>query len=323
MSNQVLPQSIIVIPAHPAEMALVDLESEVRLIQQGLAESQCRDRLSVRTQWINHWSDLQSLAQSSPPSILHVYCPPRLEPTLAATWIESAQDLPDAWPNQIACIVFKTGYDSHQARAIAQQIPFVIAIPNAIESLAADQFIRTFYQTLSEGNPLKLAYHAACRAILTSDFPKHWIPSLIQRPTRIYLSFLDQSPDGAIAQHIAAALKTYGYAPTIAAKSLMLEPSQQFGSQHKLDSSYDYVLLLLSPHSIAQTEMLTEMVSLTQWSDRQPLFVMPICINLPAAESLPQTVRCLLQRYAPRDWADPRDTADIIRELLYRLTDDA
>ncbi len=338
MSDQVLPQSIIVVPAQPAAMTPAELEYEAQLIRQGLIQSRWGDRLSVTAQWICNWDDLRSLISHAPPTILQVcgsaatqaasQCAQSSANSVTpSSWLTDPELCPADWAISIACVVFKAGYCPCQARAIAQQSPFVVGLAAAIAPMAADEFMRRFYQALGDRCAIKLAYHAACRTLLTPDLPKQLAPVLLQRPTRIYLSFLDHNPDVAIAQQVANALRAYGYAPVIAPKSLLSEDVQSAAGCaapliEALAShlSYDYMVLILSAASLSHETTLDEMRWL-QATARPPSCVLPICIQLAAAKSLPPPVQHLLQQYAPRNWTHPCDTDNIIRELLHRLTD--
>ncbi len=63
---------------------------------------------------------------------------------------------------QVRCVVLNACYSDIQAQAIAQHIPFVVGMNNAISDNAAISFAVGFYGALASGASYEKAYKVAC-----------------------------------------------------------------------------------------------------------------------------------------------------------------
>ncbi|MEL7494872.1 MAG: CHAT domain-containing protein [Cyanobacteria bacterium J06554_11] len=79
----------------------------------------------------------------------------------------------------VDCVVLNACYSEQQAAAIAQHIPYVIGMNQAIGDRAAIEFAVGFYEALGAGQSIEKAYASGCVAIQISGIPEHLTPKLI------------------------------------------------------------------------------------------------------------------------------------------------
>ena len=81
--------------------------------------------------------------------------------------------------DNIKCVVLNACYSEQQARAIAQNIDYVIGMSDAIEDSSAVNFTAAFYQALAYGRDLKTAFNLGCGQIEMGNSGEQEIPLLI------------------------------------------------------------------------------------------------------------------------------------------------
>lgn len=84
--------------------------------------------------------------------------------------------------DQITCVVLNGCYSEVQAKAIAQHIPYVIGMNQAIGDQAAINFAVGFYDALGAGRSIEFAYKLGCAAIRLES-AEHLIPVLLKGVT--------------------------------------------------------------------------------------------------------------------------------------------
>lgn len=83
--------------------------------------------------------------------------------------------------DQVECVVLNACYSRKQAQQIAQHIPFVIGMNQAIEDEAAIAFSVGFYKALGAGRSVKEAYEFGCVEIQLANIPKSLSPVLLEK----------------------------------------------------------------------------------------------------------------------------------------------
>lgn len=90
------------------------------------------------------------------------------------------------------CVILNACYSESQAKSIVTHIKYVIGMKRAIGDKAAIEFSVGFYDALSAGKTIEMAYKFGCNAIQMSGIDEHLTPSLLKRedilsqPERIY-----------------------------------------------------------------------------------------------------------------------------------------
>jgi hypothetical protein len=83
--------------------------------------------------------------------------------------------------DQVECVVLNSCYSEVQAKAIAQYIPYVIGMNQAIGDRAAIEFAVGFYDALGAGRSIEFAYELGCAAIRMAGISEHLMPVLIKK----------------------------------------------------------------------------------------------------------------------------------------------
>lgn len=87
----------------------------------------------------------------------------------------------ELFAEQVECVVLNGCYSEVQATAIAQHIPYVIGMSQAIGDKAAIEFAVGFYDALGAGRPIEFAYKLGCNAIRLAGIAEHLTPVLIKQ----------------------------------------------------------------------------------------------------------------------------------------------
>ncbi|MGB3788255.1 MAG: hypothetical protein WA949_09600 [Phormidesmis sp.] len=93
----------------------------------------------------------------------------------------SLEALFEIFADTVDCVLLNACYSERQARAIAQHIPYVIGMNQAIGDRAAIEFAVGFYDALGAGESIESAYKLGCVAIQLSNIPEHLTPTLISQ----------------------------------------------------------------------------------------------------------------------------------------------
>ena len=72
-------------------------------------------------------------------------------------------------------------YSEQQAKAIAQHIPYVIGMNQAIGDRAAIEFAIGFYDALGAGESVDFSYKLGCNAIQMAGIAEHLTPMLVEK----------------------------------------------------------------------------------------------------------------------------------------------
>ncbi|MEL6471421.1 MAG: CHAT domain-containing protein [Cyanobacteria bacterium J06623_4] len=213
---------ILFLAANPLSTRPLRLDEEMREIEAELRRSKHRDRFELKQQWAVRTRDLlRSLLDSQPhivhfsghgmgQSTAHVAIEGATEGAAEGTReisfvgskeaIEEGLILEDSmgqpklvetealgalfklFSESVECVVLNACYSERQAAAIAQHIPYVIGMNQAIGDRAAIEFAVGFYEALGAGQSIEKAYASGCVAIQISGIPEHLTPKLIHTP---------------------------------------------------------------------------------------------------------------------------------------------
>jgi len=209
------PKKIILfLAANPLATHQLRLGEEVREIEAGLQRSKYRDHFELKQQWAVRPKDLQRAMLDYRPQIIHfsghgidLASHPQLTETVKgslfadkAEMTESGLILEDASgqlnlvstealtnlfglfaDESIDCVVLNACYSKQQAQAIAQHIPYVIGMSQAIKERTAIEFSVGFYGALGAGKSIEAAYKLGCNMIQLSGLSEHLIPVIVSQ----------------------------------------------------------------------------------------------------------------------------------------------
>jgi hypothetical protein len=206
-------KTILVLAANPKGTNPLRLGEEVREIQTGLARLQYRDRFKIEQRWAVTPKDVRRALLDCQPQIVHfsghgvgvedsgdqpqsarklsavleaMTEPEGLmfedeigQPQLVSS--EAIANLFALFADQVECVVLNACYSATQADAIAQHIPYVVGMKQAIGDRAAIEFAIGFYDALLAGRSVEFAYKLGCSAIQMDGIPEHLTPALKQK----------------------------------------------------------------------------------------------------------------------------------------------
>jgi CHAT domain-containing protein len=189
-----LPKQIILfLAANPKSTQQLRLDEEVREIDNGLRRSLHRDRFTLAQRWAVRTTDLRQAMLDLNPQIVHfsghgegeaglVFEDAVGEAKLVSTaalaglfslFVKSSQPL--------NCVVLNGCYSEVQAEAIAQHVPHVIGMKQAILDKAAIAFSVGFYDALGAGRSIGEAFEFGRSAIQLEGIADYELPILLER----------------------------------------------------------------------------------------------------------------------------------------------
>ena len=187
MVFQTQPQKILFLAANPKDTSRLRLDEEIRNIQEGLKLSTGRDSFELLTQWALRPRDLRRALLEHDPQIVHFSGHGEgksglvLENDLGKAQTISSAALANLFKlcPSVRCVFLNSCYSKVQATAIANHIPYVIGMNEAIGDAIAIRFAVGFYDALGYGRSLPEAYEFGMTAIESE-------PSVITRDGSIY-----------------------------------------------------------------------------------------------------------------------------------------
>jgi hypothetical protein len=185
-------QTILFLAANPKGTSPLRLDQELRDIGEGLQRAQQRDQFNLESRLAVRPRDIQRAMLDLNPQIIHFSGHGQGEAGLVfedeignAKLVDSTAlaGLFELFADHITCVVLNSCYSEVQAKAIANHIPYVVGMNQAIGDKAALTFAVGFYDALGAGRPIEFAYKLGCSAIRMEGIPEHLTPVLLQRPT--------------------------------------------------------------------------------------------------------------------------------------------
>jgi hypothetical protein len=190
--------SILILTAHPQGNAqgntqgsgAAELAQEVREIMQGLERSQQRDQFTLEQRWAVRPRDMRRAMLELRPRIVYfsgqgdeqglIFEDESGKPQLVNS--KALAGLFELFADRVECVVLNRCYSEVQARAIAQHIPYVIGMKQAIEHRAAIEFAIGFYDALGAGYGIEFAYQMGRNAMHMAGCLEHLVPELVKQP---------------------------------------------------------------------------------------------------------------------------------------------
>ncbi|WP_346293058.1 CHAT domain-containing protein [Sphaerothrix gracilis] len=206
-------QKILILSANPQNTSQRRLAEEVRDIHEGLQRSQKRDQFVLEQRWAVRPRDIQRSLLEVRPQVVH-FCGHSQQsasipesPLASARSVAVVTDIPEPeglvfednqgqmtlveaqalaglfalFADQIECVLLNACYSQGQAEAIAQQIPYVIGLSQALGDRAAIEFAVSFYDALGAGESIEFAYQFGCAAVQLWGVAKKQLPVLNKR----------------------------------------------------------------------------------------------------------------------------------------------
>lgn len=188
-------QRILVLAANPKTTSRLRLDEELRDIEAGLRRAQHRDEFTFAQRLAVRPRDIQRAMLEETPQIVHFSGHGEgaeglvFEDDAGQAQRVSGEALANLFalfadptePNSIHCVVLNGCYSAIQAEAIAEQVPYVVGMTQAIGDRAAIDFAVGFYDALGAGRSVEFAYKLGCAAIDLAGKPESATPVLIHK----------------------------------------------------------------------------------------------------------------------------------------------
>lgn len=183
-------QKILFLAANPNDTQPLQLDKEVRQITQGLERSKHRDSFLLVQKWAVQIDDLRRAFLDEKPNIVHFSGHGSSEGRIILqSPMDSSQELPiqalggffKLFKDTVSCVLLNACYSEKQAQLIAQHIPYVIGMSDAIYDQAALAFSTAFYDALGNGRDIPFAFELAVNTIQMYGIPSEDVPVLIEQ----------------------------------------------------------------------------------------------------------------------------------------------
>jgi len=184
-----MTKTILILAANPTDTSRLRLDKEIRDIEQGLRLATHRDKFELKQRLATRAEDFRRALLEFKPNYVHFSGHGEgekgiiLENTVGEKHLVSGEALAglfQLFQDTIDCVLLNACYSEVQAKAIAQHIPYVIGMNEAIGDKAAITFAVAFYDSLGAGESVEFAYKLGCNAIQMEGVSGHLIPELIQ-----------------------------------------------------------------------------------------------------------------------------------------------
>jgi len=200
---------ILFLAANPKNTDRLRLDEEIREIEASLKFGRDREQFQLTQKWATRTQDIQKiLLEDETPQIVHFSGHGYGESGLAfedtngqAKYVstEALAGLFKLFKQEIKCVVLNACYSDVQARAIAQHIPYVVGMNQAIGDTAARKFATGFYDALAAGKLIETAYAFGCNSIqLELIGQEHLTPVLVRKTDPVPIPpdplYIERSP---------------------------------------------------------------------------------------------------------------------------------
>ncbi|KAF3884176.1 MULTISPECIES: CHAT domain-containing protein [Nostocales] len=184
---------ILFLAADPSDSTRLRLGQELRNIREKLQLSKQRDNFVLESRESVRPGDVTQAIFDTEPQIVHFsghgintgeLC---FENVLGQTQPVQTVALANLFKlvnKQVKCVVLNACYSKAQARVIAEHIPYVIGMSQAIGDQAGITFAVGFYRALGAGRSFEDAYEFACVEIQLENIQKDLIPVLYKQESK-------------------------------------------------------------------------------------------------------------------------------------------
>ena len=236
-STSATKKRILILSANPKGTTPLRLAEEMREIKEGLRRAKRREQFVIESAEAVRYRDIRRAILDCEPQILHFSGHGAGEEGLLfedetgqkkLVDAEALAELFELFSDKLECVVLNACYSEVQARAIAQHIPHVIGMNQAIGDRAAIEFAVGFYDGLGAGKSYEIAYKLARNAIQMAGIKEQDTPIWLRKmevissmtSKRVFISYRTQEPDKSLAQAFHDHLKAAGHEPFMAAESI-------------------------------------------------------------------------------------------------------
>jgi hypothetical protein len=180
--------SILFAAADPSDQARLRLSEEIRRVREQLDLAQMRDRIALDLWTAVRPEDFVRALLQVHPQVVHfsghghgeALCFQNTAGNTHEVSAEALRDLFREFTDTVRCVVLNACSTTAQARAIAEHVPHVIGMSEAIGDRAAMVFSTGFYQALGAGCDIPQAFRLGCTQLRMQNVSGHSVPFLLQ-----------------------------------------------------------------------------------------------------------------------------------------------
>ena len=180
---------VLILAANPKNSTPLRLDQEVREIGEALRGAKNREQFELKQEWAVRPKDMRRAMLEFEPHIVHFSGHGAGEDGLALeneageAKLVSAAALAAMFElaEQVECVLLNACYSEVQGNAIAQHIPYVIGMNQAVGDQAALEFAVGFYDALGAGRSFERAFKEGCISIQMAGIAEHLTPVLKQK----------------------------------------------------------------------------------------------------------------------------------------------
>jgi WD40 repeat protein len=174
-------KKILILSSNPKDTPILDLDREIRDIEEGLRRSKNRDNFTIDTRGAVRAQDLIRAMLDIDPDIVH-FCghgtgergivleDDQGNMVLAST--EALLELCRIFADRVECVLLNACYSEEQADAIVEHINYAIGMNRAVRDDAAIAFSVGFYDALGAGKSIEKAFEIGRASVMLIIDPK-------------------------------------------------------------------------------------------------------------------------------------------------------
>lgn len=183
-----MPVKALAIFANPKGSDPLRLGEEDRVLHECIRLSKLRDRISMKVKHAAQIHDVRRALLDEEYEIIHFSGHGTgkglaLEDQNGSVMIIPSSALADllaAYSPPVKCVILNACYSISQGQLVAMNVPYTIAMNDAISDGGAIEFTRGFYDAIGAGKDLEFAFQEGCRAIKLSGLPDDTVPVLLK-----------------------------------------------------------------------------------------------------------------------------------------------
>lgn len=180
---------ILFLAAEPSDTARLRLGDEANDIEEELQRSKQRDRYCFISKWSVGPVDLTQALLDAQPHIVHFsghgtregeLCLEGDNNAILAVPPQALQEVFALVRDQVRCVTLNACYSEQQARVIADEIAYVVGMPQEIGDKASRSYAVGFYQTLGAGRSIEDAHKFGCAQLALRGIAPAFSPVLLR-----------------------------------------------------------------------------------------------------------------------------------------------
>ena len=337
MSNNTDVKTILLLAANPRNTNQLQLDQEVREIDEGLRRASGREHFKLEQKWAVRQRDFYRAILDTQPHIVH-FCGHGagedgivLEDDTGETAFMQADGLSSLFKlfatKGVECVLLNACYSEVQANAIGQHINYVIGMNREIGDKAAINFVVAFYDALGAGEGVEFAFELGKSQII--GLKEHQTPVLnkkqpfhslnqqvepnVKARKRIFISYKrNAEPDEPVALQVYQALSQQ--------HEVFIDQKMQVGTlwARRIEEEVcqaDFLIVFLSAHSV-NSEMVEQEIRIAhttaQLQSGHPV-ILPV--RLGYREPFQYPLSAYLNQINWAFWEGDQDTPHLIEEL--------